>query len=184
MITLKQFMEIVSYRICEGSTWNGFAPGAYSLDYWNGDQDGHSLCIIFNTKDQTVYSVQVCDYKNNRAYRFTHLEHRTDLDKEAWDDVNWCDLDVEEDWLEKAQAIVDGRSYDTRVQIPLELGEDELFQLMSMAHERDITLNQLVTEIIQRVIDQEELNQLEKELDQYSIITEKKIKPKSKKNKE
>jgi hypothetical protein len=178
MITLKQFMEIISYRISEGSKWNGFAPSAYSLDYWNGDQDGHSLCIIFNTKDQTVYNVQACDYKNNRAYRFTHPDHRNDLDKEAWDDVSWCDLDVEEDWLEKAQAIVDGRDYDTRVQVPLELGEDELFRLMSMAHERDITLNQLVTEIIQHVIDREELNQLEKEFDQYSIITEKKIKAK------
>jgi len=184
MITLKQFMEMISYRISEGSKWNGFSPDAYSLDYWNGDHDGHSLCVIFNTRDQTVYSVQACDYKNNRAYRFSHPDHRNDLDKEAWDDVSWIDLETEDDWLEKAQAIVDGRDYDTRVQVPLELNEDELFQLMSMAHERDITLNQLVTEIIQRVIDQEELDQLEKEIDQYSIITEKKIKPKSKKNKE
>jgi len=182
MITLKHFMEIVNYRICEGSSWNGFAPGAYSLDYWNGDQDGHSLCVIFNTQDQTVYSVQVCDYKNNRAYRFTHPEHRKDLDKEAWDDVKWCDLDVEEDWLEKAQAIVDGRDYDTRVQLPLELGEDELFRLMSMAHERDITLNQLVTEIIQRVIDREELRILEEEVAELDIVPEKKSKKKSKKS--
>jgi len=184
MITLKQFMEIVSYRICEGSAWNGFAPGAYSLDYWNGDQDGHSLCIIFNTKDQTVYSVQVCDYKNNRAYRFTHPDHRTDLDKEAWDDVNWCDLDVEDDWLEKAQAIMEERDYDTRVQIPLELGEDELFRLMTMAHERDITLNQLVTEIIQQVIDREELRILEEEVAELEIPLEKTSKHTSKKNKE
>ena len=153
MITLKQFMETVNYRISEGSDWNGFAPGAYSLDSWNGNQDGHSLCIIFNTKDQTVYSVQACDYKRNRAYRFTHPDHRKDLDREAWDDVDWCDLDVEEDWLEKAQAIVAGEDYDTRVSIPLDLGEDELFRLMSMAHEQDITLNRLVEQIIQQVVD-------------------------------
>ena len=182
MITLKQFMEIVNYRICEGSAWNGFVPGAYSLDYWNGDHDGHSLCVIFNTQDQTVYSVQACDYKNNRAYRFTHPEHRKDLDKEAWDDVKWCDLDVEDDWLEKAQAIVDGRDYDTRVQLPLELGEDELFRLMSMAHERDITLNQLVTEIIQRVIDREELRIIEEEVAELDIVPEKKSKRKAKKS--
>jgi len=182
MITLKQFMEIVNYRICEGSPWNGFAPGAYSLDYWNGDQDGHSLAIVFNTTDQTVYTVQACDYKKNRAYRFTHPEHRKDLDKEAWDDVKWCDLDVEEDWLEKAQAIVDGRDYDTRVQLPLELGEDELFRLMSMAHERDITLNQLVTEIIQRVIDREELRILEDEVAELDIVPQKKSKRKAKKS--
>jgi len=184
MITLKQFMEIVSYRISEGSEWYGFAPGAYSLDYWNGDQDGHSLAIVFNTTDQTVYTVQACDYKNNRAYRFTHPDYRKDLDKEAWDDVSWCDLDVEEDWLEKAQAIVDGRDYDTRVQLPLELGEDELFRLMSMAHERDITLNQLVTDIIQRVIDKEQLRLLEEEVADLDIVPEKKTKRKTKKNKE
>jgi hypothetical protein len=153
MITLKQFMETVDYRICEGSAWNGFAPGAYSLDYWNGDQDGHSLCVIFNTKDQTVFSVQACDYKRNRAYRYTHPDHRKDLDDQAWDDVNWTDLEDETDWLEKAESIVAGRDYDTRVSIPLELGEVEMFRLMSMAHEQDITLNQLVEKIIQQVVD-------------------------------
>jgi hypothetical protein len=153
MITLKQFMETVDYRICEGSSWNGFAPGAYSLDHWNGDQDGHSLCIIFNTKYQTVYCVQACDYKLNRAYRYTHPDHRKDLDKQAWDDVEWTDLEDETDWLEKAQAIVAGRDYDTRVSIPLELGEVEMFRLMSMAHKQDITLNQLVEKIIQQVVD-------------------------------
>jgi hypothetical protein len=153
MITLKQFMEIVNYRINEGSSWNGFAPGAYSLDYWNGDHDGHSLCVIFDTKDQTVFCVQACDYKNSRAYRYTHPDHRKDLDKQAWDDVEWIDLEDETDWLEKAESIVAGRDYDTRVSIPLELGEVEMFRLMSMAHEQDITLNQLVAKIIQQVVD-------------------------------
>ena len=160
MITLKQFMETVNYRISEGGEWYGFAPGAYSLDYWNGNQDGHSLCVIFNTRDQTVFCVQACDYKNNRAYRYTHPDHRKeDLDKEAWDDVEWTDLEDEADWLEKAQAIVAGRDYDTRVSVPLELGEDELFRLMSMAHEQDITLNQLVTKVIQQVVDKHQAAQ-------------------------
>ena len=184
MITLKQFMETISHRISEGSAWNGFSPDAYSLDYWNGDQDGHSLAIVFNSKDQTVYSVQACDYKTNRAYRLTHPDHRQDLDNDAWDDVKWIDLETDDDWLEKAKAIVEGRDYDSRVQIPLELSEDELFRLMTMAHERDITLNQLVTDVIQRVIDQEALKEIEEELDQFEIITEKKAKRKSKKNKE
>jgi predicted DNA-binding ribbon-helix-helix protein len=33
------------------------------------------------------------------------------------------------------------------------LDRDEMFQLMQMAHERDITLNKLVEEILQKVID-------------------------------
>ena len=153
MITLKQFMETVNYRINEGGDWNGFSQHAYSLDSWNGDQDGHSLCVIFDTEDQTVFSVQACDYKNNRAYRLTLPEHTKELDKQAWDDVDWTDLETDEDWLAKAQAIVAGEDYDTRVSVPLDLGEDELFRLMSMAHEQDITLNQLVTKVIQQVVD-------------------------------
>ena len=153
MITLKQFMETVNYRINEGGDWNGFSQHAYSLDSWNGNQDGHSLCVIFDTKTQDVYSVQACDYKNNRAYRLTHPDHTEDLDKDAWDDVTWIDLETDEDWLAKAKAIVAGEDYDTRVSVPLDLGEDELFRLMSMAHEQDITLNQLVIKVIQQVVD-------------------------------
>ena len=52
MITLKEWMEIVDYRITEGSgyQWQCYGPNAYCLDSWNGEQDGHSLSIIFDTK--------------------------------------------------------------------------------------------------------------------------------------
>jgi hypothetical protein len=37
--------------------------------------------------------------------------------------------------------------------IELELDEQELFQLMKLAHEQDITLNQLITNTLQQVVD-------------------------------
>ena len=39
MITLKDFMEVVDYRVTEGSefTWTCFGPAAYTLSAWNGD---------------------------------------------------------------------------------------------------------------------------------------------------
>jgi predicted HicB family RNase H-like nuclease len=37
--------------------------------------------------------------------------------------------------------------------VPIELPDDELFQLMRMAHERDITLNQLVEEALRLAIE-------------------------------
>jgi hypothetical protein len=47
MITLKEWMEVVDYRITEGSgySWQCFGANAYCLDSWDGDQDGHSLSI-------------------------------------------------------------------------------------------------------------------------------------------
>ena len=43
---------------------------------------------------------------------------------------------------------------DNREDLVLNLEHDELYQLMLMAHEQDITLNQLVENILQQVIDQ------------------------------
>ena len=171
MITLKEWMELVDYRITEGSDycWNCYGHDAHSLDSWNGDQDGHSFCVIFDTKTQVVYEVQAHDYRNQRAYRFinpifeaTHhaeaIRRKVDF-KEAWDDVNYTDLETEEDWLEKAQAIEAGEDYDSRVQVPLTLDNDQIFELMKMAHVRDITLNQLVEEILRNTIADHDISQ-------------------------
>jgi hypothetical protein len=38
--------------------------------------------------------------------------------------------------------------------IELELDNEELFTLMQLAHEQDITLNQLINNVLQQVVDQ------------------------------
>jgi hypothetical protein len=164
MITLKDFMETVDYRITEGSEfcWICYGSDAYCLTSWNGDHNGHSLSIIFDTKTQTVYEVQAHDYKHNRAYRLIHparqLAYATEARQrdvafaEAWDEVNYVDLETDEDFLDKAASIVAGKDYDTKIDMPLRLDDDALFELMKKAHERDITLNQLVEDILRNVI--------------------------------
>ncbi len=179
MITLKDFMEVVNYRITEGSDygWNCYGDNAHCLDSWNGEQDGYSLSIIFDTKFQTVYEVQAHDYRNNRAYRLIHPDcvedHRNEASertvsyKEAWDSVDYVDLETAEDFLDKARAIVAGEDYDTRVAVPLTLPDDVLFEMMKRAHEEDITLNQFVENILKDAIDREKqlIESLEDSLD-------------------
>ena len=165
MITLKEFMEVVDYRITEGSefTWTCFGPAAYTLSAWNGDHDGWSFNITFDTQNQCVYMVEGCDYKRSRAYRLINPDfvntYRTYARQEnpvyanqAWDNVNYTDLEVDDDWIQKAMAIKEDRDYDNKVTVPLELTDDELFNLMKMAHERDITLNQFVEEVLWEAI--------------------------------
>lgn len=164
MITLKEFMETVNYRITEGGEygWQCFGSTAYSLSSWNGDHDGWSFNVVFDTEYQTVYVVEACDYARNRAYRLIHpdcvedyreeAKERNVPENEAWDDVNYVDLESVEDFLEKARAIVAGEDYDTRVIIPLNLSDDVLFALMQQAHEADITLNQHFENIIKQEI--------------------------------
>ncbi len=160
MITMKEWMELVDYRITEGCDygWQCYGPNAYQLDSWNGDQDGHSFCIIFDTKDQTVYEVQAHDYLHQRAYRMINEDYRKknrkeakrrDVNKdEAWDDVNYIDLEVDDDFIQKCLAIREGEDYDTRVEVPLTLPDEQLFDLMKMAHESDMSLNSFVEQIL------------------------------------
>jgi hypothetical protein len=164
VITLKDFMETVGYRVTEGSQymWHCYGEHAYRLDYWNQQQDGHSVSIVFDTRTHVVYEASAYDYANDRAYRLINPDyveaHRAearsrDVDEDqAWDDVDYTSLEVEEDFLEKARAIVEGRVYDTRVKVPITLDDSELFELMKMAHERDVTFNQLVESMLREVI--------------------------------
>ena len=172
MITIKQFMETCGYRITEGSDymWQCFGHNAYSLDSWNGDLNGHTLSIVFDTKTQVVYQATAYDYARERAYRMTNTEYKAAFDAEcndcdvldmAWekDDgtpVKYIDIDVVEDFLEKAYAICNDQEYDTRVQIQVEFTDEELLKYMKFAHDRDITFNQLVEEAIKAAIDQAE----------------------------
>lgn len=167
MITLKDFMEVVDYRITEGSdyTWSCFGPDArpYSLSAWNQEHDGWSFNIVFDTGDQEVYMVEACDYKHSRAYRLINplwvddyrdyaRKHNADYEDTAWDGVDYVDLETEEDWLEKASAIVLGLDYDTRVSVPLELSDEDMLTYMKAAHERDMTFNQFVEEAIRQAV--------------------------------
>ena len=164
MITLKEWMEVANYRITEGSDYYAYG-GAYALSSWSGEQDGYSLEIIFDQKTQKVYEVQACDYKHNRAYRLIDELHKEERrDDEAWDDVKWIDLECDDDWIQKALSIVAGEDYDTRVSVPLELENDEMFELMKMAHEQDLTLNEFVEQLLRRVLQEEELRREFEEL--------------------
>lgn len=167
MITLKEWMEVVEYRVTEGSNfmWQCYGPNAYSLDSWNGEQDGNSFTVIFDTKTQVVYEVQSHDYKNQRAYRLVNPDFKFERDvesanrnvslTEAWDDVDYVDLEADDDWIQKAQAIAAGEEYDTRVSIPIDLPEDELMVLFKMAHEQDLTFNDFIEKVLR-----EKLNML------------------------
>lgn len=166
MISIRDFMETIDYRITEGSEylWKSFGDRAYRLESWNGEQEGVSCGMIFDTVTQLVYQTEAHDYVNRRSYRWTHPDyleafkqevkaHMSDHFKgEAYDDVKFVDLDMAEDFLKKARAMVRKEPYDTRVSVPIELDNDELFSLMKRAHDMDITLNQLVEKILAETI--------------------------------
>jgi hypothetical protein len=190
MITMKEWMELVDYKITEGSDygWSCYGPNSYTLDSWNGvhGAGGYSFSIVFSTKSQKVYEVSMCDYTNNRAYRMINpknvekhrkeAESKSVLANQAWDDVDYIDLDVVDDFIQKALAIRAGESYDTRVQVEVDFSDEDLLQYMKMAHERDITFNELVEEALRHAISEYEAGNLTKE-DAQRFILESQGKP-------
>jgi hypothetical protein len=79
---------------------------------------------------------------------------RRDIDKKnAWDDVDYVDLEVDDDFIQKCLAIKAGEDYDTRVSVPMDFSDEELLQYMKLAHEQDITFNQLVERALREAID-------------------------------
>lgn len=165
MITLKDFMEAIEYRVTDGSDycWGCYGDNTYSIDHWDRADDGVSLSIVFDTKNHTVYEATAYDYSNNRAYRLINPDflqaHKDESARrgvnrdQAWDDVNYVDLESDEDFLEKATAIFQGEVYDTRVSIPLTLPDNEMLELMKMAHERDMTFNDFIEEVLREAMD-------------------------------
>lgn len=166
MLSLKEWMELVDYKITDGSNygWQCFGYNAYSLDSWIGDQAGYTFSITFDTKDQTVYQVEAFDYKHNRAYRMINPTHqpqhlaeataRNVNANEAWEGVGFVDLEVVDDFIQKCLAIKTGEDYDTRVSIPLDFTDEELLKYMTMAHERDMTFNDFVEEALRYAIEE------------------------------
>ena len=155
MITMKEWMELVDYKVTEGSDydWDCYGPNSYSLDSWNGvhGKGGYSFSIVFSTKSQKVYEVTVCDYTNDRAYRMINpnnvekhrketVAHDVNIN-DAWDGVDFVDLEVDDDFIQKCLAIKDGEDYDTRVLVPIDLPDDLLLQAALNAHKLNITLN-------------------------------------------
>jgi hypothetical protein len=162
---IKDFLNSINnlHTSTERYTWHCFGPQSHQLEYWNGKHD-HSVSAsaVFDLISQKVFQMEVHDDDTKRCYRWTDPEFQRAFDLECavhnmdpavvYDDLRFTDLDVVADFLEKCQAIVSGRVYDTRVQVELNLGRDEMFDVMMLAHEQDITLNQLLEKTLQLAI--------------------------------
>ena len=184
MITIKEWMELTDYKITEGSDygWSCYGPYSYTLDSWNRVHGvgGYSFSIVFSTKSQKVYEVSVCDYTNDRAYRMINPKFQKKHEKEAmergvnlneaWDCVDYVDLDVLDDFIQKSLAIKAGEKYDTRVQVPVDFSDEELLQYMKMAHERDMTFNDFVEEALRHAFVEVEEGRLTKEDAQKFVL--------------
>jgi len=172
MITLKEYLEAIDYRITGGSEyqWKCFGENARYLDC--ADKEGYggaySINAEFDSVEQTVYAIELWDYVNDREYRWINpayikdhmkacAKHSVDV-YESMDGRNYIDLDVAADILEKISKVVAGEPYDERVQIQVDMSEEDMLQYMKLAHNLDITFNELVERALREAIDKRTLD--------------------------
>ena len=175
MITLKDFLETIDYKITEGSEygWSCYGDNTHRIERQTGDHMGNTVVCVFDTKDHFLYELEAWDNANDRVYRWIHpnyikaykkacKKHNVKF-KNAFDQIDFIDLDVESDILEKARAIANEEEYDTRVQVPVDFSDEDLLQYMKLAHSMDITFNELVEQALREAIDKVESGQLTKD---------------------
>ena len=162
MNTLEQAISIGKYKISGGSEylWGCFGPDVSYLDFSLPGINKH-YGLLFDTKTQTVYRASVGDEHNN--YCITHPEYIEAYEYECasrgvepytvCDEQFYTKLSVVTDFTEKASAIIEGREYDARIMLELELEDTELLALCLDAHSKDITLNQLTEQLIKAAIE-------------------------------
>jgi hypothetical protein len=165
MITMQEWMEICNYKITEGSNycWQCYGHNAHQLDSQSGIAlSGYSVGIVFDTKTQVVYEVEVHDYENSRSYRIINPVYKNAYDTElkdrglsdnAYYGVPFIDLEVDDDFIEKATAIVNGENYDTDILVPITLDDKDMLELFKLAHEADMTFNDYVNMILRNMIE-------------------------------
>jgi len=160
---LKDLCESFEFKIIGGSDyqWDCYGPNARYLDF---ESDyAHGSCL-FDTITQEIYEATVNSRDDNvRPYRWLNPNTKEEYISEcevkgidpnnAWDGVNWCDLEVETDFYEKANAIFNNRAFDDRVQVPLDFSDKEMLELALEAHRRDMTINEFVEEALRYAIE-------------------------------
>ena len=173
MITIQTFTQAIDFKITDGSAygWGCFGPNARWLDTEDLE---YTAAIVFDSVTQIVYLAEVSDYVNNRSYRLVNPEYATIYLEEstkrgidhnqAWDNVSYIDLDVNEDWLEKCTAIVNKQfDYDTRVIMTVDFNDTELLRYMMAAHKLDITFNEFITQALSNAISLVKLDKVDTE---------------------
>jgi len=164
-MNISKLNEAMSHKIVGGSEyqWKCFGHDARFLDY---ESDYAYVNVVYDSKFQEVYEAQATSKDEslrpyrwiNPSYKDLYLEECKEKNVDpnvAWDDVHFIQLETFEDFLTKSQAIFEGKDFDKRIEVPIDLDKEELFELMSLAHKRDITLNRLVEEILKEVIEKD-----------------------------
>lgn len=165
---LNDVINAAGARISGGDPygWGCFGDNANFIEFRDTSGQGYAHAI-YDTKNYTVYEINVTVPNRDICFRWLNPEFKdafySDAEsrgvdpEEAWDDVKCTNVDSEARIIDHLENIGECDYSEVpdekgRVSVPLELTEEETFRLMKAAHEKDVTLNQLVEDILREEI--------------------------------
>lgn len=170
---LQSFLHLIQYKITDGYSfdWKCFGRNAHGIQC--DEKDGYNLVAIYDRFTHRVYQIEAWDYITNHSYRWTdpdflesHVNEcaANNVDYyEACDGV-FIDFQMEDDIINMGNKIIEAHNArilelasdideDGKEEIVLNLSEQEQFDLMKMAHEQDMSLNEFVESILVKFIE-------------------------------
>jgi len=173
MVSFENWCKAVNFSFVSGGEygWKSYGNDCQFLDASTKFGESSVVYRLGEDKLPIVCEAMVCHTNGDKVYRIIHPEYREALTAEAaergvddgiaWTNsegpVRYIDLEDESDFLEKLTAILAGEEYDSRVKIEIDLEPETTFALMKLAHERDITFNELINDVLFQFINEREL---------------------------
>lgn len=160
---LLEFLQSIEFSINESDPylWDSFGKHARFLDC-NPFKDCGVSCI-FDTKTQHIYEI-TCYTTTNNWYRWIDPDYIEKYKKEhksknikfeiACDEAVWDEIDNINDIIRKSKQVVKTGKCDDWVTVDINLDDETLLILAKKAHERDITLNQLIVESLEAFMEE------------------------------
>ena len=154
-MALNQILKAVSYRISNSTQYLYSCFGSNQPRLIEFLDVNENPCGNF-TLDSLgkVYEIVVELAEKNKCYRWIDFEFKNALFNEvvnkgfdpniAWENIKYTEIESLEDMLIKVEAICKNIPFDERILKPLKLSDDEFLILARMAHEKDVTLNELI----------------------------------------
>jgi predicted HTH domain antitoxin len=166
---IKQLLEKTAYTFESGGRygWNCYGNAAVFFDFKELLTDFSEVArpvggAIVDIETGNVYEVTVEVSDEELCYRWRDPKFASALDLEtvargedceiAWDDIKYTDIEVEQDFLEKFDAIIHRRSFDRRIVVPINLTDEEELLMHRLAHEAGMSTNDFVVQLLEREV--------------------------------
>ena len=164
---LQNYLEAIKYRITDSYEyqWHSYGRDAFGFEHEDQDNSYYTACI-FDTLTTDVYEIRMIDYNREYAYIWINPEYRDSYFAEAAErnvnpleavgETDYTELYIIEDILDKIVQLISGNPYDTKVLLPLDLPTELYDELSTIAKLKNITIEQLIEEVIAASIEEYE----------------------------